>query len=343
MHVVLGIVVAVLAGTINGLFALPMKLAPRWSWENIWLPFSFLGLVLFPPLLMLKGIPHLEYAYARTGWATLLIPFVWGMVVYTGSLMFGRSMVYIGTALAFALVVGSMSIVGVLAPILVYSPSALGAIGGRWILGGMAFLMAGLVLCARAGALKASGPETRAGSRRLALLGMAMAISGGVLSGLLSLGLNTGWAHRISDAAVQFGGAQESVAANAVLVVVLAGGAIPNCLYSVYLLRRNDTWKAYQKARAGYWLIIVLMAAMYSGSTVLWGISTSVTMLGRLGPSVGWALFIGAIAVSSNLGGFLTGEWAGAGSRARQTMVSGLFLMVGAMGLVGYGNLLLNR
>jgi L-rhamnose-H+ transport protein len=343
MHLVLGILVAVLAGTINGLFALPMKLAPKWSWENIWLLFSVLGLVLFPRLLALEGIPRLEDAYAQTGWPTLVIPLLWGMIVYSGSLMFGRSMVYIGTALAFALLVGSMSIVGVLAPILLYSPGALGARGGKWILGGMAFLFASLVLCARAGALKASAPGARAGSRRTALLGMALAIFGGTLSGLLSLGLNTGWAHRIAEAAVRFGGARESVAANAVLLPVLVGGAIPNCLYCAHLLHKNGTWKAYRTASGAYWLVVVLMAGMYSGSTVLWGISTSVTMLGRVGPSVGWALFIGAIAVSSNVGGFLTGEWNDAGTRARRTMVSGLVVMVAAMGLVGYGNLLLNR
>ncbi|HZT32592.1 MAG TPA: L-rhamnose/proton symporter RhaT [Bryobacteraceae bacterium] len=343
MHLVAGIAVAVLAGTINGLFALPMKLAPRWSWENIWLPFSALGLVLFPRLLAMKGIPRLEDALAQAGWSRLLIALVWGILIYSGSLMFGRSMVYLGTALAFALLVGSMSIVGVLAPILAYSPGVLGAPGGRWILGGMAFLFAALVLCARAGALKASAREARAGSRRAALLGMALAISGGALSGLLSLGLNTGWAHRMTEAAVRVGGARESVAANAVLIPVLAGGAIPNCLYCVYLLNRNDTWKRYRTGSGAYWLVVVLMAGMYSGSTVLWGISTSATMLGRLGPSVGWALFIGAIAVSSNIGGFLTGEWRDAGTRARRTMVSGLALMVTAMGLVGYGNLVLNR
>jgi L-rhamnose-H+ transport protein len=82
---------------------------------------------------------------------------------------------------------------------------------------------------------------------------------------------------------------------------------------------------------------------MYSGSTVLWGVSTSVTMLGRLGPSVGWALFIGAIAVTSNLGGFLTGEWRGSGRKAVTTMVAGLALIVLAMAAIGFGNLLVNR
>ncbi len=343
MNVALGVVLAVLAGVVNGLFALPMKLARKWQWENIWLPFSILGLIFLPRLLVFEGIPHLEQAYAEAGWSTLAIPILWGVVIYTGSLLFGRSIVYIGTALAFALLVGSMSIVGVLVPLLLYSPAVLRSSDGRWILSGIAILFLALVACAKAGALKAarSGDGDPARSRSSAILGMALAIVGGTLSGLLSLGLNTAWAHSIAQAAVRAGGAAEPAAANAVLLLVLLGGAIPNCLYCVYLLNRNRTWHCYQE-RAGYWLIIVLMAAMYSGSTALWGVSTSVAMLGRMGPSIGWALFIGAIAVSSNLGGFFTGEWKGAGRTATRMMVFGLVLIVCAMGLVGYGNFLVN-
>ena len=32
-------------------------------------------------------------------------------------------------------------------------------------------------------------------------------------------------------------------------------------------------------------------------------------MLGKLGPSVGWALFIGMMVISSNISGYVTGEW----------------------------------
>jgi L-rhamnose-H+ transport protein len=344
MNIAFGVVLAILAGVINGLFALPMKLARHWSWENTWLPFSVLGLILFPRLVIWNGVPRLQQAYAEVGWSTVAIPILWGVVIYTGSMLFGRSMVYIGTALAFALLVGSMSIVGVLMPLVLYSPAVFGTSGGRWILLGIAILFMALVACAKAGALKAvrvslGADKTR--SRSSAILGMTFAIVGGALSGLLSLGLNTGWAHAISQAAVRTGGATDATATNAVLLLVLLGGSIPNCLYCAYLLSRNGTWHCYRKSWS-YWLIILLMAGMYSGSTAIWGVSTSVTMLGKMGPSIGWALYIGAIAVSSNVGGFLTGEWNNAGRTATRIMVAGLALIVVAMGFVGYGNSLVN-
>jgi len=343
MHAILGGSLAVSAGIINGLFALPMKRARHWSWENVWLPFSLLGLVLFPLLLALGRIPRLAHAYSQLGTSTLLTPVAWGVVIYFGSLLFGRSIVYIGTALAFSLLVGTMSIVGVLTPLLVFSPGVLKTAGGRWILSGMGSLMLALVACARAGTLKARREESAASGspgRISALRGMALATIGGAMSGLLGLGLNTGWAHAISACAVQFGGARPAEATNAVLLLVLWGGAIPNCMYCLYLLSHNGTWPVFRTC-TGYWWLVVLMGAMYSGSTALWGLSTAETMLGRLGPSVGWALFVSAIAVASNAGGFVSGEWKEAGAVARRAMLAGLGLIVLAMMLIGYGNLLL--
>ncbi|MGD0498447.1 MAG: L-rhamnose/proton symporter RhaT [Bryobacteraceae bacterium] len=342
MQIELGIFLALAAGLVNGLFALPMKGAREWAWENVWLPFSVAGLILFPRLIALSAAPKLEDAYGSLEAGALLIPILWGMAVYTGSLLFGISLTYIGNALAFALLVGSMSIVGVLGPIVAWHPAVLGTSGGRWILAGIGSLFVALIVCATAGTWKAraqSGLEDRA--RAKSVTGMALAIAGGLLSGLLSLGMGMRWAGRIAAAAIEHGGATRASAANAVLVLVLLGGAVPNCLYCVYLLFRNRSWKRY-RSHGGYWLIVILMAAMFSGSVALWGVSTAENMLGRLGPSVGWALFIGAIVVSSNIGGFATGEWKGAGGKPLRTMVGGLALMVLAMVFIGYGNYLLN-
>lgn len=343
MQISLGVTLALAAGAINGLFALPMKAARNWSWENIWLPFSVVGLVLFPRLIAFSAVPQLESAYGQVELTTLLIPILWGMAVYTGSLLFGLSLGYIGNALAFALLVGSMSIVGVLTPIVAFQPAVLGVAGGKWILLGIGSVFLGLIACAAAGVLRARAEarDENRGKRLSMISGMVLAIAGGALSGLLSLGMSMGWANTIATAAVRHGGATQASAANAVLLLVLLGGAVPNCVYCIYLLYRNGTWKHY-RSFGRYWLIILVMATMYSGSVALWGISTAENMLGKLGPSVGWALFIGAIVVSSNIGGFATGEWKNAGRKAWGVMAGGLALILAAMGIIGYGNYLLN-
>jgi L-rhamnose-H+ transport protein len=344
MNVILGALLAIFGGAINGMFALPMKLTKRWSWENVWLPFSFLALFVFPLFLAYQGAPHLMEAYRHAEPSSLVIAFLVGIAAYTGSLLFGISLGLIGNSLAFSLLVGSMSVVGVLSPILAFHPAALITPGGRWIDLGIVFLFAALIVCGRAGALMArtkadSMPEINIGPT--ILKGMLFAIAGGVLSGLMPMGLSMAWARNISGAAVTYGGAGVTAAQNVLLLPLLIGGALPNCLYAAYLLYKNKTYRSYG-ASAWYWPIILLMGVMYSGSVAMWGMSSSHAMLGTLGPSVGWALFIGGLVVSSNLGGLVTGEWIGAGRKSLGWMASGVTLMVLAVVLVGYGNYLMN-
>jgi L-rhamnose-H+ transport protein len=344
MNVIFGAFLAVIGGAVNGMFALPMKLAKKWSWENVWLPFSALALVIFPYLVAVMGAPRLAAAYANAEPSSVLTAVIMGICAYAGSLLFGISLGLIGNSLAFSLLVGSMSAVGVLGPMLLFHPEKLVTPGGRWIDLGILLMFAALVVCARAGSLMGKAkavdsPQTNRGS--VVVKGMLLAIAGGVLSGFLPMGLSMAWAHDIASSAIRFGGAGQTTAQNVVLLPVLIGGALPNCLYAAWLLFKNKTHQAYRES-AEYWLIILLMGVLYTGSTVMWGMSSSPAMLGTLGPSVGWALFIGGLVVSSNIGGFATGEWKGAGTKALRLMVCGVLIMVVAATCIGYGNYRLN-
>jgi len=59
MNIELGILIALIAGALNGMFALPMKLNKNWAWENNWFPFSFLSLMIFPLVIVLLSIRNL--------------------------------------------------------------------------------------------------------------------------------------------------------------------------------------------------------------------------------------------------------------------------------------------
>jgi len=212
---------------------------------------------------------------------------------------------------------------------------------------GVLLMLAALIASIQAGNLrgKALGDENVSGIgdkvKRSPVVGMLLAAIGGALSGLLSLGMNMNWAKEIAGAAIQAGGAAPHQAVNAILALVLLGGAVPNILYCLLLLSKNQTWKRYQESKTGfYWLVLLLIGVMYSGSVALWGMSTAENMLGKLGPSIGWALNIGMIVISSNIGGFATGEWKNSGAKAVRTMLGGLAIMMLAMACIGYGNFL---
>lgn len=346
MNVIFGALLAVLGGAVNGMFALPMKLTKKWSWENVWLPFSALALVVFPSIVAKAGAPDLMDAYRHCASSAILIAVLCGVAAYGGSLLFGISLGLIGNSLAFSLLVGSMSVVGVLVPNLAFHPATLLTRGGKWIDTGIALLFVALIVCARAGAAMArskggaSQPEGKRGGS-VVITGMLLAVAGGALSGLMPLGMSMDWAKGIHDAAVAYGHADPAAAQNVLMLLILLGGSIPNCLYALWLLARNHTFESY-KVGGPYWLLILLMGVMYTGSVIMFAMSSSASMLGVLGPSIGWALFIGGMVVSSNVGGFATGEWKAAGSQALRLMVSGIVIMVVAVSLIGYGNYLLS-
>jgi L-rhamnose-H+ transport protein len=343
MDIKTGILIALIAGSLNGMFALPMKLNKKWAWENNWFPFSFLSLLIFPFVIVLLSIPHPVTLLSSLPASDIITGILFGIIIYGGSLMFGISLGFIGIALSFTLLVGSMSIVGVLFPLVIFNSGLILTKGGLFIICGIALFLMSLFFSFKAGKLKEASivksDVSNSAEKSSIKKGMILAITGGVLSGLLSLVMNMSWTKEIVDLAVNKGNASLSYASNAVLFLILFGGLIPNTGYCIFLLNKNRSWSLYKKNNLVlYWIAILLMGLLYSASTGLWGISISESMLGKLGPSVGWALFIGMMVISSNISGYLTGEWKSAGRKTLLYLFISIAFIIIALALIGYGN-----
>lgn len=346
MNIELGILIALIAGLLNGMFALPMKLNKKWAWENNWFPFSFLSLMIFPLVIVILSIPRPVELLSSVPLESILIGLFCGIIIYGGSLLFGISLGYIGIALSFTLLVGSMSIVGVLLPLIIFNTNIIFSTGGIFILSGVLLFLISLFFSFKAGQLKEAllkKSDIETTKKSSIQKGMILAITGGVLSGLLSLVMNMAWAKEIIIMAVQTGNASLSYASNSVLFIILIGGMIPNIGYCIFLLKKNKSWGLYKSNNSIlYWIAVLSMGLLYSASTGLWGISISESMLGKLGPSVGWALFIGMMMISSNLIGYLTGEWKSVDSKTVRYLFAGIGLIIFALLFIGYGNFTLN-
>jgi L-rhamnose-H+ transport protein len=81
-----------------------------------------------------------------------------------------------------------------------------------------------------------------------------------------------------------------------------------------------------------------MMGVLWFGSTLIYGAATA--ELAGLGPILGWPLFMSSIIITSNVWGFVTGEWKTAGKKALTTMLTGiLFLILGFVALALSGRL----
>jgi hypothetical protein len=95
-------------------------------------------------------------------------------------------------------------------------------------------------------------------------------------------------------------------------------------------MHRNHTLDRFLlPGSAGHWLLGVMMGAFWYGGLVAYGMGLS--RMGSFGTVVGWPLLMGAIIVSSNVAGLLTGEWHQAGRRAKKYLFAGSAVILAAL------------
>lgn len=316
----------VLAGLMNGSFALPMKRMPRWKWENIWLLWAMLALLFMPLLLVSLSVPRYWTGLGEVPAASLLLVIAYGAAWGIAQVLFGLSVSAIGMALTFSLVLGISAALGALVPFLRMHAELLRTSTGAFLFAGLAVLVAGMVLCARAGILR-----ERAAGRVLGSIPIRLGLVLAILSGVLASSMNVGFTYAtdLSTMAARHRASSVGIAA-AVWFPLLAGGAIPNLLYTAYLLRKNRTAGLYGGPEsATYLFLTACMAALWFASTTLYGIASG--LLGSLGAILGWPTFMSIVVVVASAIGWITGEWRGSGTRPLRLQLAGLSMLVAAV------------
>jgi len=66
-----GIGGVLIGGLLNGSWVLPMKRMKAWKWENAWLLFSVVGLILIPWAAAVTTVPSLGRVFHETSWLTI--------------------------------------------------------------------------------------------------------------------------------------------------------------------------------------------------------------------------------------------------------------------------------
>ena len=326
-----GLALTLVAGLCSGNSMLPMKFARRWQWENTWLIFSLFSLVIIPWALAILLAGNLRGLYCSLLPGQLLLPFVLGAAWGVAQVLFGLSIARLGQALAFAIVISMGSLGGTLVPLFFKNRAVFATSNGALILSGLAVMLAGIVLSARAGSSREHAAKRETGS------GYAMALALAILCGLLAPMINYSFVfgQEIAVRAVQLG-VSPIRAAYTVWPVTLAGGLLPNLAYCFYLLSKKKTWPLF----LGPWLpdagFAVLMAVLWMGALAIYGAAS--VCLGALGTSVGWGLIQILSIMTANIGGLLAGEWTSAPISAHRTLYAGLALLTVATVLLAAGN-----
>ncbi len=322
------------AGLMSGTCMLPMKFVRSWRWENLWLIFSVVSLVILPWMLAISLVERLFETYRALSLRQLAVPILFGAGWGVAQILFGISVKRLGLGIAYAIIIGLGAVFGTLVPFFAQQRAIAKEHAIQLIVCGVAIMVIGIALTTWGGQIKerASGVHQSASYRSY-----PAAILIAVLCGLMAPMLNYSFAfgQDIAQTAVRLGN-QPVHSAYAVWPIGLAGGFLPNAAYSLWLLFKNRTWPLFRRAPPDL-VWSCLMGVLWMGAFALYGMSAS--LLGTLGTSVGWGLLQIFMIMTATLAGAMTGEWQQASRSAKLLLGSGMASLTVAIVLLAVGSL----
>lgn len=334
MHApIYGFALVLVAAIAGGGLAVPLKKRRGFELENIYIPSTLVMMLICPFVMAAFVLPGWTEAVQAAGAAAVLKAAAYGFGWGVGSIMFGYGVTMAGMSVGFATIMGINTAVGSLLPFLVKSRADLLTSGGRVILIGIAGCVAGVVICGRGGFLRerATGGGAGAGGFGGALL---VCVASGVLSACANLGF--AFTSQIGQEAQKLG-ASPVFSTLASWLPVFWGATASLLLWFGGLQISRGTWRNNVGPDAVHdWLNGVLMGVIWFVATIPYGMGAY--YLGRLGTSVGWAVYMAFTLLVANIFGFMTGEWRGAPPRSRRILLAGLSVLVAAIVVLAIGN-----
>jgi len=317
--VVAGVFLVMVAGLMSGTCMLPSKFVRGWKWENVWLVFNVVSLVIIPWMLAFIFVDHLSETYRALTPQQLAIPILLGAGWGIAQILFGVSVKRLGLGIAYAIIVGLGAVFGTLVPLFVQQRALAQEHALILILSGVVVMSVGIFLTAWSGQIKERAAAIHESpSHRSYFAAILLAVLCGLMAPMLNYSFAFG--QDIAKSAVVLGN-QPAHAAYAVWPIALAGGLIPNVAYSLWLLVKNRTWSLFRSTPPDL-LRSSLMGVLWMGAFALYGMSA--TYLGALGTSVGWGLLQIFMIMTATMAGVLTGEWKHAGRSAKVLLGSGI-------------------
>ncbi len=308
----------VAAGMLNGTFAVPMKRTRAWTFNHLWGIFALLAMAVVPWLGVAAGVPDWREVTGHLPGVGVTALLALGLVWGGASLLYGLAIDYLGVALGTAIQLGLSIVVGALVPLFTSAQPVEAHL--LPFLGSLAFMVLGVVACARAGGgVSATGARFRTG--------LIIAILGGLGAPLLNVGIQYGI--QLLERAGTNSPSHQWVA----WAMFLSAAAVTQSTVCLARVIRSGQFPTYTKTGARHDLaLVLLMAVIWASSVLIYG--SSAARLGTLGTSFGWPMFIGIIVVTSNAWGVLLGEWRERPPKAFRTMLAGSLILIAAVFLI---------
>ncbi|WP_303316266.1 L-rhamnose/proton symporter RhaT [Flavivirga abyssicola] len=331
-----GVLLAVFAGLMLGLYALPEKFTKDFKYENTWSLFFLLTMFVVPiiaSMTLINGFGDIFSNMPTDIWIKMgLTSFLWGI----GVMMWSKAINHIGLSLGFSLFIGTIILVGSLLPYLEEGLPANNVL--ITILIGLGVVLIGVFANGKAGLIRekdeADASEKKEGKGAM-VTGILIAVIGGLLATGFAYANAAGrpYLHEVCQAA----GNPEWVTAVAVMFPIFLSGGIVMTAYFLWQLSQKKAWRDFKTPAFGKnFVLILIMAVFHYAASALFAFAAF--KLGESGNTVGYAIFNTSCVVTAIVSGIITKEWINASSKAKKYLYLSLICMVSGIIIVAIGN-----
>ena len=328
-----GVIWAVLAGLMLGLYALPEKYTKDFKFENTWGLFFMLTMFVVPIVASLGLIKGFSDVFNSVSFDVLLkmavASFLWGI----GVMLWGKAINHIGLSLGFSLFIGTVILIGSLLPFLVDGIPETNVF--LTILGGIAVVLLGVIANGKAGLLRERDEKDADKQKGSMLTGIMIAVVGGLLATGFSYANAVG--RPPLHEAAQAAGNPEWVTAVAVMFPIFISGGVVMAAYFGWQLSQKKAWSDFKTPAFTKNLgLILVMAVFHYAASALFAFAAY--KLGSVGNTVGYAIFNTTCVATAVVSGLVTKEWVSASNLAKTYLYVGLSCMIIGVIVIAFGN-----
>lgn len=321
-----------IASLFQGSFGLGMKFMAPLKWEAWWFVHATVAMIVMPITWAWLVVPDLFQIISEAPSSSIVLGMVFGFLWGIGGILFGKSIPYIGISLTYGIVMGTTSVVGSLIPYFQLD-NAFELKAFPYVMAGVLLMLVGVVITAYAGVQRDKVFKKVNNSKINLKLGLTIALISGLLSALLNVGFVS--ALPVAQTAEDYGVLTRN-SSLAAWVVVLVGAYIMNAGYSLFLLIKNNSWNSFlisNSSKAYAWSIGA--GLLWFGALGIYG--QGATLLGELGPVIGWPILLGVSLIVSNFWAYINNEWENA-KKPFSILMLGLLILIVATAVLGYSN-----
>ncbi|WP_435314281.1 L-rhamnose/proton symporter RhaT [Cellulophaga fucicola] len=331
-----GVLLAIFAGLMLGLYALPEKFTKDFKYENTWSLFFLLTMFVVPiiaSISLINGFGDIFSNMPTDIWIKMgLTSFLWGV----GVMMWSKAINHIGLSLGFSLFIGTIILVGSVLPFIEDGLPPTNKL--TTILLGLFIVLIGIFANGKAGFIREKvekDNQENSSQKGSMATGILIAVVGGLLATGFSYANAAGrpYLHEASQAA----GNAEWITAVAVMFPIFISGGLVMTAYFLWQLSTKKAWGDFKTPAFGKnFVLILVMAFFHYAASALFAFAAY--KLGASGNTVGYAIFNTSCVVTAIISGIITKEWIKASTKARKFLYFGLSCMVIGIVIVAYSN-----